>query len=73
MDHCTTDAYLGDLLKLKSKQGDVTTAFLHADLGEDERVSVKMPLGFRKKGKVPKLKKTLSTIYGKVPGSSGST
>ena len=29
------------LLKLKSKQGDVTAAFLHADLGEDEKVFVK--------------------------------
>ena len=47
------------LLKLKSKQGDVTAAFLHADLGEDEKVYVEMPLGFRKKGKVLKLKKTL--------------
>ena len=47
------------LLKLKSKQDYVTAAFLHADLGEDEKVYVKMPLGFRKKGKILKLKKTL--------------
>ena len=47
------------LLNLKSKQGDVTAAFLHADLGEDEKVYVEMPLGFRKKGKVLSLKKTL--------------
>ena len=47
------------LLNLKSKQGDVTAAFLHADLGEDENVYVEMPLGFRKKGKVLSLKKTL--------------
>ena len=47
------------LLNLKSKQGDVTAAFLHADLGEDKKVYVKMPLGFRKKGKVLSLKKTL--------------
>ena len=47
------------LLKLKSKQGDVTAAFLHADLSENEKVYVEMPLGFRKPGKVLKLKKTL--------------
>ena len=47
------------LLKLKSKQGDVTAAFLHADLGPDENIYVYMPLGFRKKGKVLKLNKTL--------------
>ena len=49
------------LLKLKSKQGDVTAAFLHADLNKDEKVYVEMPLGFRKKGKCLKSKKT---IYG---------
>jgi hypothetical protein len=47
------------LLQLKSKQGDVTAAFLHADLDEKEKVYVEMPLGFRQKGKVLKLKKTL--------------
>ncbi|KAL7465925.1 hypothetical protein ACHAXS_006230 [Conticribra weissflogii] len=48
------------LLGLKSKQGDVTAAFLHADIPEDgEKVYVKMPLGFEKSGKVLRLKKTL--------------
>ena len=47
------------LLKLKSKQGDVTAAFLHADLGEDENIFVAMPTGFKQKGKCLKLKKTL--------------
>ena len=47
------------LLDLKSKQGDVTAAFLHADLEEGEEVYVRMPQGFRKSGKVLKLKKTL--------------
>ena len=47
------------LLKLKSKQGDVTAAFLHRELEEGENVYVEMPLGFRKHGKVLKLKKTL--------------
>ncbi len=47
------------LLDLKSKQGDVTAAFLHADLGKEEKVYVRMPMGFRKQGKVLKLKKTL--------------
>ena len=47
------------LLGLKLKQGDVAAAFLHADLGEDEEVYVRMPRGFEKKGKVLKLNKTL--------------
>ena len=36
-------------LGLKSKQGDVTCAFLHADLAPDETVYVNMPLGFNTK------------------------
>ncbi len=36
-----------NLLSLKSKQVDVATAFLHATLGEDEKVYVEMPLGFK--------------------------
>ena len=47
------------LLKLKSKQGDVTAAFLHATLDEKEKIYVEMPVGFRDSGKVLKLKKTL--------------
>ena len=52
------------LLDLKSKQGDVTCAFLHADLGPEETVYVEMPLGFNVKSKngkrqVLKLNKTL--------------
>ena len=47
------------LLDLKSKQGNVTAAFLHADLEEGEEVYVKMPRGFQKRGKVLKLRKTL--------------
>ena len=47
------------LLGLKSKQGDVTAAFLHADIEEGEEVFVEMPRGFRQDGKVLKLKKTL--------------
>jgi hypothetical protein len=37
------------LLGLESKQGDVTCAFLHADLVPDEMVYVAMPLGFNTK------------------------
>ena len=52
------------LLGLKSKQGDVTCAFVHANLASDETVYVDMPLGFiikSKNGKhqVLKLNKTL--------------
>ena len=39
------------LLGLKSKKGNLTAAFLHADLGEDEKVFVYMPLDFEVKGK----------------------
>ena len=49
------------LLGLKSKQGDVTAAFLHAKLEDNERVYVEMPRGFKKPGKVLSLK---STLYG---------
>ena len=47
------------LLCLKSKQGDITAAFVHADVEEGENIFVEMPRGFRKQGKVLKLKKTL--------------
>ena len=47
------------LLGLKSKQGDVTAAFLHGKLGEDKKVYVEVPLVFRRAGKVLKLNKTL--------------
>ncbi len=52
------------LLGLKSKQGDITCAFLHADLAPDEFVYVDMSLGFNTKSKngkrqVLKLNKTL--------------
>ena len=48
------------LLELKSKQGDVTCAFLHSELDQEkEKVYVEMRLGFCQKGKVLKLKKTL--------------
>ena len=46
------------LLKLRLNQGDVTAAFLHAGLNQDKKVYVEMPLGFRKKGKCLKFKKT---------------
>ena len=42
------------LLNLKSKQGDITADFLHADLDEKENVYVRMPQGFRKDGKILK-------------------
>ena len=45
-------------LKLKSKEGDVKAIFLHTNLGEDEKIYVEKSLGFRKKAKCLKLKKT---------------
>ena len=52
------------LLDLKSKQGDVNCAFLHAHLSEEETVYVHMPQGFTQydkkgKAKVLKLKRCL--------------
>ena len=54
------------LLGLKSKQGDVTAAFLHADLVKDEKVFVDMPQGFEVKGKNerPKVLKLFKMLYG---------
>ena len=56
------------LLGLKSKQGDVTCAFLHANLASDKTVYVDMPLGFNIKSKngkqqVLKLNKTLYGLF----------
>jgi hypothetical protein len=52
------------LLGLKSLQGNATCAFLHADLKENKKVYVNMPMGFAQYGKnrkkmCLKLKKTL--------------
>ena len=38
------------ILGLKSKQGDITAAFVHADLEEGENIYVELPRGFRKQG-----------------------
>ena len=43
------------LLGLKSKQGDVTAAFLHAPIEEGATVYVDMPKGFERKGKCLRL------------------
>ena len=47
------------LLDMKSKKGDITAAFLHADVSHGEEIYVEMPQGFKQKGKVLKLKRTL--------------
>eukprot|EP00804_Cyclotella_cryptica_P014176 CCRYP_005607-RA/>CCRYP_005607-RA protein AED:0.08 eAED:0.03 QI:0/-1/0/1/-1/0/1/0/138 len=47
------------LLKLKSKQGDITAVFGHAVVEEGKNMYMAMPHGFRKQGKGLKLKKTL--------------
>ena len=51
MDKNSVDVFLEVLLGLKSKQGDVTCAFLHADLAPDETFYVDMRLGFNTKSK----------------------
>ena len=57
MDHREVDAHPGN-----PKQGDVTAAFLHAKLEEGEEVYVAMPQGFKKAGKVLKLRRTLDGL-----------
>ena len=54
------------VLGLKSKQGDVTAAFLRADLGKYEKVFVEMPRGFEVKGKNgrPKVLTLFKMLYG---------
>jgi len=54
------------LLGLKSKQGDITCAFLHADLEPGENVYVDMPLGFAQysKDRTKKCLKLKKTLYG---------
>jgi hypothetical protein len=54
------------LLGLKSMQGDVTCAFLHADLEENKTVYIDMPMGFAQYGKNGKKKclKLKKTLYG---------
>ena len=41
-----TDVHPGDSVGIEVKQGDITCAFLHADLEPGEHVYVDMPLGF---------------------------
>ncbi len=54
------------LLGLKLKQGDITCAFLHADLEPGENVYVDMPLGFSQflKDGTKKCLKLKKTLYG---------
>ena len=47
------------ILDLKSKQGDVTSAFLNSGVPEGENVYVAIPRGFRSKGKLLKLQNNL--------------
>ena len=49
------------LLGLKSKWGDITASFFHADVEEGENIYVEMPCSFKKKG-VLKLKNTLNGL-----------
>ena len=65
---CTTERLMIIIevfLGLKSKQGDVTADFLHANLGKDKKVFVEMPRGFEVKGKNirPRVLKLLKMLY----------
>jgi hypothetical protein len=63
MDYCARLMLILEiLLQLKSKQEDVTAAFRNGQLGPNEKVYVEMPLGFRKQGKVLKLKNSLWAV-----------
>ena len=54
------------LLGLKSKQGDISCAFLHAELEPHERIYVEMPRGFKQydKNGRPKVLSLLRFLYG---------
>ena len=54
------------LLVFKSKQGDLTTAFLHAEITKNEKVYVEMTRGFDQfsKNGLKKYLKLKKTIYG---------
>ncbi|KAL3804514.1 hypothetical protein HJC23_002553 [Cyclotella cryptica] len=58
-----TTIWLMLMLGLKSKQGDITAAFVHADVEKGENIYVEIPQGFKKQGKVLKLKKTLYGLH----------
>ncbi len=57
---------LENLLGMKSKQADVTAAFLQATLGEDEKVYAEMLLGFKQNASNRKFKVLCcnNTLYG---------
>jgi hypothetical protein len=63
------------LLGLISMQGNVTCAFLHADLEKNKTVYVDMPMGFAQYGKNGKKKclKLKKTLYGLQLEHSGGT
>ena len=46
------------ILDIKLKQGNVTAAFLHAEVSQGENIYAAMPRGFIRKGKALKLQKT---------------
>ncbi len=66
MDNNKTDVHPGDSVGLKSKEGDITCAFLHADLEPGENIYVDMPLGFSQylKDGTKKCLKLKKTLYG---------
>ena len=53
------------LLRIKSKQCNVTSAFIHSDLGKDDKIFVDMPRGFEVKGKNGRTKvlKPFKNVY----------
>ena len=59
MDDDLIDVDIGSTAWVESKQGDITAAFVHTDVEKDGNIYVEMPHGFRKQGKVLKLKNTL--------------
>jgi hypothetical protein len=66
MDNNLFDVYPRDPAWLKSMQGDIACAFLHADLEENETVHIDMSMGFTQYGKNGKTKslKLKKTLYG---------
>jgi hypothetical protein len=51
-------------LQLKAKHIDISNAFVHGSLEEDEQVLMRQPPGFREGGKERKVCKLLKSLYG---------
>ncbi len=59
MDDGAIDVDFRDFAAAEVEAGSSYCCFFHSELGENEKVYIEMPLGFRKQGNILKLKTTL--------------